>query len=172
MRTPTGPRVRNILFLLMLFTVAPVAAKNQTVSTVPVVDATSGGWEAAITETIDDYNAIMPKHGPTLVYVLGETSTCNPNWWENQDIRVLFCHPGPGVIYGVLGTPWRAEVMTPTANLPVDKEWFLCHEFMHALTGIPDNYNSQPGKSCVYSYQDDPGSFDKKELAKAVHLLD
>ena len=48
----------------------------------------------------------------------------------------------------------------------------ICHEFMHATTGIPDNYGAHPDTSCVWGSLSAPGSFDAQFAHKVYAKRD
>ena len=54
----------------------------------------------------------------------------------------------------------RVRITLPEATNPGLRDNVVCHEFMHATTGIPDNYGARPDTSCVWGDLSAPGSFD------------
>lgn len=129
-----------------------------------VVDNTSTSWDGIIEETVNDFNAVMPKHGPRLLYVRGKVMACG----EDFDI----C--SGELVNGYLGLALLSDLgkghiqVSDTASLNSDgMEVVACHEFMHVLTLIRDNYGANP-ESCVWGYRKDPGPFDIAKL-KSVY---
>jgi hypothetical protein len=128
---------------------------------VQIVDHTDATWTAALLETIDDFNRVMPPSGPLLRYERGAVGcaadtipVCSGDtdpwagftwWWTTQRYAQI-------------------EVKSPY-DMPWDMERVLCHEFMHALTHIGDNYGAV-ADSCVWGYLSDPGRWDITYLYK------
>jgi hypothetical protein len=129
---------------------------------VQVIDQTSTAWNGIVQETVDAFNAIMPPRGPILVYVRGVAGCAS---------QIPVCSGAlPDNVLGLAwffpGDRWASIQVTDTR--PLDRngmEGVACHEFMHALTHIGDNYGAV-ADSCVWGYRSDPGRWDINLLYK------
>lgn len=156
---------------------------------VMIRDYTRGGYQAEILDTIADINEILPKSAPRLEYRREKERSCdslaNGPLWDVTPAQIkkvalneiAVCEGVlPQTIYGkVVGlTTWFPKEPGVFGGVIVgfDPDYALsypdtiCHEFMHAVSGIPDNYGSEPGRSCVYGDLIDPGVFDIKWLRR------
>ncbi|MBA2707355.1 MAG: hypothetical protein H0U59_06085 [Gemmatimonadaceae bacterium] len=129
-----------------------------------VEDYTAPAWDGVIAETVADFNAVMPKRGPRLVYVRKPHVACAPA-------------PTTTVCSGILGvgTAGLAYVtggggriaLNDLYAFPEDSAGFpalACHELMHILADVGDNYGAFPSASCVWGYLSDPGPKDVELL--------
>jgi hypothetical protein len=143
--------------------------KRDRYNTVAVTNYT--GWPE-VQETVDDFNRIMPSRGPKLVLVEAGVQPCA----ENITVCAGLNHPWAGgvAIWGT-GDPLGEGTTVLRSDLDsLGREFILCHEMMHLLTHIPDDYVrhndgtvtwNNPGlDSCVWNYLRDPGSFDVQYL--------
>jgi hypothetical protein len=153
---------RTVLLALVLLlpSIAEAKPRPRTVAVarevVQVIDRTSTAWNGIVQETVDDFNAIMPPKGPILRYVRGgvgcasEIPVCSGALPDNV-LGLAWYYPGD-----------RYASIQVTDTWPLDqegKEAVACHEFMHALTHIGDNYGGN-SQSCVWGRLPDPGIFD------------
>jgi hypothetical protein len=126
-----------------------------------VEDHTSAAWDGIIAETVDDFNRVMPKKGPKLVYKRGEAIACA------SSITVCAGDIAPYWGLAIYNTDsigdGAIQVTDDPAITPALREAVACHEFMHILTGIRDNYGANP-QSCVWGWRDAPGPFDIEYL--------
>jgi hypothetical protein len=113
---------------------------------------------AVVAETVTDFNRIMPRRGPRLVY----------RAMPRADCRTLTICVDPGLIE-FAGIAGRAAIVLNAAY--VDHENTVCHEFMHVLARVPDAYDSNPD-SCVYGQLDDPGGADIQMLREHYRKKD
>lgn len=172
-----------LALVVMIATFSPVAAKKnhhpnhheRHQGVIAVYDRTSDAWNGVIEETVADFNAIMPPQGPRLVYVDQSGVLCA------QDVKVCSGYVDPK--YGgfaITRAPGEGEILL-TDIIPLSRqgmEMIACHEFMHVLTQIPDDYIidaignviwQHPGTdSCVWNWSENPGSFDIATL-KSVY---
>jgi hypothetical protein len=130
-------------------------------STIIVADYTSAAWDGVLVRTVADFNAVMPKGGPRLIYQRRASGVCPE--------RVDTCSGDTGEWAGwaTIGTPGESFVMLSDSPLLNDfgKRAVACHEFMHALTSIKDCYGCRVD-SCVHGWRETPGAFDVKRLRK------
>lgn len=179
-RLRTGLYAVVLLGLLAL----PVAAKPEggkgTVwrsTTVRVRIYTTANWHPLIARTIADYNAIMPQRGPTLVASIQPEKSCT--WVRKQRFRkatITICSQPDGDGAGT--TRYKRKNRTfadkrvkitligdASENRFNGSQNTVCHEMMHALTGIGDD--STPRDSCVQGRLDAPGAWDVAYLEQA-----
>jgi hypothetical protein len=121
---------------------------------VKVIDHTSAGWSPIVAVT--ELNAIMPPRGPILQYVRAEFGCAS-------EIPVCSGDTGPdaiGITWWWVGESWGNILLTDYHSLsPLVMENVVCHEFLHALTHIGDNYGAV-ADSCVWGNLPDPGGWD------------
>lgn len=131
-----------------------------------VYDALPDEWQAAMMETIADFNAAVPPSGPLLVYQRVEPQLC-------ADTTLTVCggdgvHDATGLLYWGLSFGVNTDTMRIVANISptTNKEQVLCHEFMHEVGKISwDDYDSMPDTSCIFGdVLTDPGSWDIQRL--------
>jgi hypothetical protein len=130
------------LAILLLFPSAVDAGKKR--NRVYVNDYTNS---SVVAETVDDFNRIMPKRGPRLIY-RSIPGLCSRAITVCQ--RDLIEFAGFAYIY-----ERRIEIDPDYRN----DENVMCHEFMHVLARVPDAYDTNPD-SCIYGRLDDPGGAD------------
>lgn len=130
-----------------------------------IADYTVHRWSPIVTETVDEFNDVMPGGGPSLTYEQRPSTLCadlppNPargEVWVCASDSVANC--GVTVPLRHKGSIRGAAIGIPDACLEAGKG-VVCHEMMHALTGIPDNYGALPDTSCVWGDLTSPGSWD------------
>ncbi len=138
---------------------------------VVVENALPDSWTPALKATIRNFNRNMPRSGPKLVYkrvapdICLETMTVCGGDGDNR-----------GLVYWGLSYGWNLPndrdkmiVIDITASGPqsrTDKLNTLCHEFMHQLAHIPDNYGARPTTSCVWGRLDHLGTWDIQRLQR------
>jgi hypothetical protein len=130
------------VLLLLLPSVADSSKRNNRVH---VMDYTNS---AVVAETVDNFNDIMPRGGPRLVYWGMPHASC-----ENITVCV---DPNLVEFAGMAYIDKKRIKINPDYR---NNENVMCHEFMHILTRVSDAYNTNPD-SCVYGYLDDPGGAD------------
>ena len=133
-----------------------------------VHDYTGETWSGVVQQVVDDFNAVMPQHGPRLVYLREHNAPCGDLSPLPRDVQVC-THPGFGHL-GQVDYPvwhkgrWHWSLIRVQATT-IDKRRVVCHEMMHVLTNIGDNYDALPDQSCVWGTLDHPGPFDITELS-------
>lgn len=137
-----------MLLVVLIIAIFPLSAvaKNQTVV---VYDYTGGVWPRVVASEV----ALFSPYAPLLYRSMGEgpCPTGRPD-------GVVICHDPvvehPAKIYA----NGRAYIYPPR-DVSMRREAFLCHEMMHALASIRDNYNAEPD-SCVWGKRDSLGAWD------------
>lgn len=167
--------VLGFLVLLTLFGGVDVEAgkkkqKNRTPRVVIVRDYTTGAWEGVVEAVVEDFNAVMPEGGPTLRYVGMGAAPC-PGWRKHlkprkRGKRINICDVAEMPCANCAGVVSCVGRILLTTDLAYGHASVVCHEMMHALTGIPDNYGARDD-SCVWGWLAQPGSFDVEVLRKA-----
>lgn len=142
--------------------------------TITVYDHTADPWRALVAQTVQEFNAVMPRALGKLRYMPMEPALCSDPPDHKHGITV--CSGDIPPAYGGLAQSRHETLHTFQRSLiqltsePAPDWWFdvaVCHEFMHALTGVPDSYNSDP-QSCVWGNLSAPGPTDLAILAKTA----
>lgn len=164
-----------ILALVMVMVIPGMADSRRGKRVIVVYDYTSPSWLETVREVVDAFNAIMPKRGPRLKYRRMDHKACDDLRTMPKAIQICTAPelPQPALGYAT-NAVWREGrwmwsliwLKDPTPYSP--DPWIVCHEMMHALTGIPDNTDPDfAGEdSCVWGMRDGPGSFDVEWLQK------
>jgi hypothetical protein len=154
------------LIVLVVLLLVPSAADARRGKRVLVIrDYTSAAWDGVIEQTVEDFNAVMPQGGPQLVYERRETAPCDVRAKQRRRASIKVCSV-PERPYG-----GRERGQMILLNDTYTGPWYdqfragvVCHEMMHALTGIPDNYGALPDQSCVWGELSQPGPLDVDRL--------
>jgi hypothetical protein len=157
--------------LVLLASAATVLAAGAvwTSKSVGVYDYTTAAWRPIVEMTVGEFNAMLPARAPSLSYqVMGETP-CDQISEQLHRGGIVVCNAptlassdelGRTVFYVSEGQLSRVRVTLPEATNPTLRDNVVCHEFMHATSGIPDNYGTRPDTSCVWGDLSTPGAFD------------
>lgn len=178
-----GAEMRVVVILLALLIVATGLVPGESDArrhkadrqrTIVVQDYTSAAWAGVVTQTVDDFNAVMPKRGPRLRYVR-EDGAC-PDTRPKRSMLVCSVANDPRAGYA---SPWGRYVFVNDTYAVGWHAQFraqtVCHEFMHALSGVGDNRTfgpdgnaiyPLPDQSCVWGDLSAPGPFDIALLAE------
>jgi hypothetical protein len=132
------------LAIILLFPLAVDAGKGR--NRVYVNDYTNS---PVVAETVDDFNAIMPKRGPHLIYRAMPYASCE---------ALTVCVDQNLIEFAGHASWWRGNGRI-VLNKDYVEENTVCHEFMHVLTRVGDAYDTNPD-SCVYGQLNDPGGAD------------
>ncbi|MCC6382642.1 MAG: hypothetical protein IT304_09025 [Dehalococcoidia bacterium] len=139
-------------------------ARRRVRNGVVVHDAMPEAWQPYITAALEDFNTHLPATAPRLIYQRAEVGrACHD-----------FPRPPEGIVIclgeGLPSVTWKRMqgFIKPQPNPRVhgDPARFLCHELMHVVTKIDDNYNSKPGESCVWGRESRLAPFDIAYLQK------
>ena|SRR5688500_7439718 len=170
--------MRPIIVALLLLLIAPEALADPPPwagTTVPIHDYTSSDWDGIFGATVGQFNAMLAPGGPRLVYRRMSPTPCDaittpkPKKWRG----IVVCSSGTPLPNNFAGyTTWdvgwgqrqglvlRRVQIALTFPVTGSQHNLACHELMHAVTGIPDNYGAAPDTSCVWGDLPSPGSFD------------
>ena len=175
--------MRTLLIALTLLLIAPEALagggdrrdqrRKERPTRVIVADYTSPTWDGFVVQAVADFNAILPKSGPRLKYVRMDQVPCENlqvGTPRGKERKIMVCSgsdprsPG-GQSHGWWEAirPTRIDLHEGIMSRPEaagERAIVLCHEMMHALTDIPDNYGAAPDTSCVWGSLSSPGPFD------------
>lgn len=141
---------------------------------------TSEAWRPLVLQSVADLNAIMPRRGPKLRPRLMGEHSCE--WVRKQRYRqptITICSvPPPSGFWGSTAlTPHHHTVKREMGRVKLighpghddrSLEWHqntACHELMHAISWVNDNYGSEP-ESCVQGELPHPGAWDRAYLQK------
>ena len=146
-----------------------------TSNSVGVYDYTSAAWRPIVAATVEEFNAMLPERAPSLFYrVIGETPCDQISPQLHRGGIVVCTAPtlssddelGLTEFFVNQGQISRVRITLPEATDPGLRDNVVCHEFMHATTGIRDNYGARPDTSCVWGDLSAPGSFDAQYARK------
>lgn len=143
-----------LVVLIIAICPLPAVAKDHTVV---IYDYTGGPWPRAVAS---DVAAFLP-YVPILYRPMGEIPcpTVRPG-------GIVICHDPEAAHPAKIYANGMAYIYPPR-DAPMRREAFLCHEMMHALTGVRDNYNAEP-ESCVWGKRDSLGVWDVA-LLKSIY---
>ena len=169
--------VCGVVIALVLLASAPTVLGRAvwTSNSVGVYDYTSAAWRPIVAATVEEFNSMLPTRAPSLFYrVIGETP-CDQIDPQLHRGGIVVCtvpalasdeEVGLTEFYVNQGQISRVRITLPEASDPGLRDNVVCHEFMHATTGIPDNYGARPDTSCVWGDLSAPGSFDAQYARK------
>lgn len=178
-----------VLFGSVAVAIAPGSESALQAKSVVVYDYSSDPWAPFVVEMIARFNAAMGRPFPELVYRRMTPSLCNDVPQRKNALTVCLSETVLRGAGGGMDTERRnphagtkAIIVLDTAGPPTDQTrstYVLCHEAMHALTGIPDNYtiaadgswtwNTAGVDSCVWGDRETLGSFD---ISHAKHVYE
>jgi len=136
-----------------------------------IINQLPSQWTPQLQETVADFNANMPEKGPLLVVIKGDPVIC-----DTQIKRTITVCGGDGEYAGgeYWGLAWGIGHSEMSIWMDVEGEWIpdspdeveatLCHELMHEVGLIDDNYNAMPDTSCVWGNLTDLGPWDIARL--------
>ena len=167
----------GVVAALVLLASAPtvLARAVWTTNSVRVYDYTSAAWRPVVAATVEEINAILPAKAPSLFYrVIGETPCDQIDPQLHRDGIVVCTTPalasadelGLTEFFVERGQISRVRITLSEEFDPTLRDNIVCHEFMHAITGIRDNYGALPDTSCVWGNLNAPGSFDAQYVRK------
>jgi hypothetical protein len=164
--------IRAFLLALLVLLLAPdaLAAPPAVWSekSVRVLDYSTSKWDGLVEGMVDEFNAMLPESAPQLVYRRMPQRAC-------QDLKphpffgaIIVCSVPTASFVGLTGVLHDGTTIVETRVMLNDKKFFntrdatntVCHELMHAVTGIKDRYYRRPKTSCVWGSLPAPGRFD------------
>jgi hypothetical protein len=114
---------------------------------------------------------MLPARAPRLLYrAMGETPCAQISAKLHRGGIVVCTVPslasddarGLTEFFVSQGRLSRVRIMLSEESNPGLRDNTVCHEFMHATTGIRDNFDTLLDTSCVWGDLSAPGSFDAK----------
>ena len=162
--------------LVLLASTSTVLARAVwTSNSIGVYDYTSAAWRPIVAATVEEFNAMLPAQAPSLFYrVIGETPCDQISPTLHRGGIVVCTTPllssgaerGRTEFYVNQGQLSRVRISLAEETNRELRDNTVCHEFMHATTGIPDNEGALPDTSCVWGDLSAPGSFDAQYARK------
>jgi hypothetical protein len=150
--------------------------------TVTVYDYSGDGWTPHVAGMVSAYNAVMARPFPWLSYRRMTPTSCRDVKQRKNSLTVCITdavlrNAGGGIRWSPdaphIGTHSMFVVQGDAPPVEWDATYLqnvVCHEMMHALTGIQDNYwiddagvvhwRTGPEDSCVWGHNTTPGSWD------------
>jgi hypothetical protein len=117
---------------------------------------------------VEEFNAVLPDTVPRLVYRRMPERSCEELSDRVFAGAIVVCSAPTAPFVGMTGILSGNTTIVDTRIILNDRRFLnsrfatntVCHELMHAVTGIRDNYDRRPNKSCVWGNLPTPGSFD------------
>jgi len=163
--------VRAFLLTLVVLLLAPDALAAPAVwaeTSLRVLDYTTPQWDGLVEGMVDEFNDMLPESAPQLVYRRMPQRAC-------QDLKphpfvgaIIVCSVATAPFVGMTGVLHEGSTIVETRIMLNDTMFLnrrgatntVCHELMHAVTGIKDRYHHRPKTSCVWGSLPTPGRFD------------
>lgn len=147
----------SLTFIFTLVFPYETFSMQWTERTLPVQDFSTNASESLIAE-VADFNAHMPPNGPHLVYQRMD-GPCPPPYERRHVITACTGDVTPQSAAALTyqrGDPDQPGRML-SAQMVFDDDLvvtthYVCHEMMHAVTGIWDNYGARNEDSCVWGW--------------------
>jgi hypothetical protein len=163
--------VRASLLALSILLLGPNALAAPMVwveKSVRILDYSTPKWDGLVEGMVDEFNGMLPESAPRLVYRRMPERAC-------QDLKprpvigaIIVCSVPAAPFVGITGVLHDGTTIVETRVMLNDMMFrntrdatnTLCHELMHAVTGIKDRYHRRPKTSCVWGSLSTPGRFD------------
>lgn len=163
--------VRTLLLAVVVLLLAADALAAPTVwrqQSVRVLDYTTPRWDGLVEGMVGEFNDMLPEAAPRLVYRRMPQQAC-------QDLKphpfvgaIVVCSVPTAPFDGMAGVLHDGMTIVETRVMLNDTMFrntqdatnTVCHELMHAVTGIKDRYHRRPKTSCVWGSLPAPGRFD------------
>lgn len=162
-----------LLLLVLLLIPGEVMAKGNAWhrKTVAVNDYTSPAYQPYVAEMVAAFNAMLPKRAPKLIYRAHSERPCAQLARANEEGAIMVCLSGGEWDYTTAhakdGEIAWAKVVLIGDDPPEGRHATICHELMHAVTDVDDNYlDPHLETSCVQGATTFPGSWDKAYARK------
>lgn len=165
--------MRAVLIALILLTVSADALATGAAwerKRVVIKNYLSEDWRPFVAPVVAAFNDAMPKRVPTLRYREHDPTACAdiPRQQRRTGIVLCWTTDTPNGLGATYPHQRRHVIDRAQVRLKPETGWgddrianTVCHELMHALTGIPDNYDfPQRERSCVWGLLPEPGPFD------------
>src|SRR5688500_3355192 len=150
--------VRAILLALGVLPLAPdalAAPSTWAETSVRVLDYSTPQWDGLVEGMVDEFNGMLPESAPQLVYRRMPQRAC-------QDLKphpfvraIVVCSVPTAPFVGMTGVLHDGKTIIETRVMLNDTMFLdtrhstntVCHELMHAVTGIKDRYSRRPKSS-------------------------
>jgi hypothetical protein len=163
--------VRAFVLTLCVLLLAPDALAAPTVwaeKSVRVLDYSAPKWTGLVEEMIDEFNSMLPESAPRLVYRRMPERACQDLQQRPIVGAIIVCSVPAAPFVGMTGVLHDGTTIVETRVMLNDRLYLntrqatntVCHELMHAVTGIKDRYHRRPQTSCVWGSLLVPGRFD------------
>jgi hypothetical protein len=163
--------MRAFVLVLLLLLLAPDALAAPAVwaeQSVRVLDYSTPQWDGLVEGMVDEFNAMLPESAPRLVYRRMPERACQDLKARPYVGAIVFCSVSTAPFVGMAGVLHDGTTIVETRVMLNDTMFFntrdasntVCHELMHAVTGIRDRYHRRPKTSCVWGSLPTPGRFD------------
>jgi hypothetical protein len=172
-----GGMVRALLLalsvlLLSLDTIAAPAIWAE--KSVRVLDYTTPEWDGLVQGMVTEFNAMLPESAPRLVYHRMPQRACQDLKPRPVSGAIIVCSVASAPFVGMTGVLHDGTTIVETRIMLNDRRFrntreatnTVCHELMHAVTGIKDRYHRRPKTSCVWGSLPSPGRFDVRYARK------
>ena len=173
-----------LLLGLLVLLLAPTAAETRptvwTGTTVRVMDYTTPMWEGIVAGMVDEFNAMLPEAAPRLVYRRMPERACQDMKKQVVAGAIVVCSTAMAPYAGWTRV-WGDRTEVIATRIVLNDRLFLtdrfatntvCHELMHAVTGIKDKYDRRRKTSCVWGDLPAPGQFDVAYAQKVYEPAD
>jgi hypothetical protein len=163
--------IRALLLALSVLLLAPDALAVPTVwaeKSVRVLDYSTPKWDGVVEGMVDEFDAMLPESAPRLVYRRMPERACQDLDPHPVIGAIIVCSVATGPFVGMTGVLHDGTTIVETRVMLNDRLFLnrrnatntVCHEMMHAVTGIKDRYQRRPKTSCVWGSLPAPGRFD------------
>jgi len=162
---------RAFLLALVVLLLAPDALAAPAVwadQSVRVLDYTTPQWDGLVDGMVDEFNGMLPESAPQLVYRRMPKRACQDLTPRPVFGAIIFCSVPTAPFAGMAGVLHDDTTIVETRVMLNDTMFLnarhatniVCHEMMHAVTGIEDRYQRRPKTTCVWGSLPAPGRFD------------
>jgi hypothetical protein len=163
--------VRALLLALSILLLGPNALAAPMVwaeKSVRVLDYSTPKWDGLVEGMVAEFNGMLPESAPRLVYRRMPQRAC-------QDLKsrpvvgaIIVCSVPAAPFVGITGVLHDGTTIVETRVMLNDRLYLntrqatntVCHELMHAVTGIKDRYHRRSKTFCVWGSLSTPGRFD------------
>lgn len=144
-------------------------------SRIPVFSHMNAEWQPLVKQQVALFNAMLPDRAPRLVYRAEPERLCPAIKGKRHKRGITICPIDGDPVWFAVTMPtydWRTfgfkrvRVQIAQERMAlyddVTRSQTVCHELMHAITGVRDDYDyPHLATSCVQGALDEPGSWDR-----------
>jgi hypothetical protein len=135
---------------------------------VRVLDYSTDKWNGLVEGMVDEFNGMLPESAPRLVYRRMPQRTCQEVKPRPIAGAIIVCSVPAAPFAGKTRMLHNSTTIIGTRVMLNDQLHLntrdaantVCHELMHAVTGIKDRYHRRRKTSCVWGSLPTPGRFD------------